>query len=80
METICQPQSDGSGIAGCGMSALPQTSPLGMKLEERDDEVHHGLDASGRNMILNRATYTCTIITITITITMNVRERDGADV
>ena len=39
-----------------------------MKLEERDDEVHHGLDASGRNMILNRATYTCTIITITITI------------
>ena len=51
-------------IAGCGMSALPQTSPLGMKLEERDDEVHHGLDASGRNMILNRATYTCTIITI----------------
>ena len=38
-----------------------------MKLEERDDEVHHGLDASGRNMILNRATYTCTMI-ITITI------------
>ena len=50
------------------MSALPQTSPLGMKLEERDDEVHHGLDASGRNITLNRATYTCTIITITITI------------
>ena len=41
-----------------------------MKLEERDDEVHHGLDASGRNMILNRATYTCTIITIIITITI----------
>ena len=41
-----------------------------MKLEERDDEVHHGLDASGRNMIVNRATYTCTIITITIIITI----------
>ena len=65
METICQPQCDGSWIAGRGMSALPRTSPLGMKLEERD-EVHHGVDASGRNMILNRATYTCTIITITI--------------
>ena len=64
MKTICQPQCDGSGIAWCGMSALPQTSHLGMKLEEREDEVHHGLDASGRNMILNRATYTCTIITI----------------
>ena len=38
METICQPQCDGSGIAGCVMSALPQTSPPGMKLEERDDE------------------------------------------
>ena len=49
METISQPQCDGFGIAGCGMSALPQTS-LGMKLEERDDKVHHGLDASGRNM------------------------------
>ena len=64
METICRPQCDGSWIAGRGMSALPQTSPLGMKLEERDGEVHHGVDASGRNMILNRATYTCTIITI----------------
>ena len=47
MGTICQPQCDGSWIAECGMSALLQTSHPGMKLEERDDEVHHGLDASG---------------------------------
>ena len=46
------------------MSALPQTSSLGMKLEERDDEVHYGLEARGLNMILNGTTYTCTIITI----------------
>ena len=52
LETICQPQCDGSGIAGCGMSALLQPSPLGMKLEERDDGVHHSLEASGRNMIM----------------------------
>ena len=32
--TICQAQCDWSGIAGCGISALPQTSPLGMKLDE----------------------------------------------
>ena len=39
LETICQTQSDGSGIAGSGMSALPQTSLVGMKLEERDGGV-----------------------------------------
>ena len=68
LETICQSQYDGSGIAGRGMSALPQTSPLRMKLEERDDGVLHCMEASGRNMILKRATYQYTIIII-ITIT-----------
>ena len=63
-ETICQPQHDGLGIAGRRMCAIPQTSLLGMKLEDRDDGVYHCLGASGRNMILKRATYKCTIITI----------------
>ena len=62
LETICQSQCDGSGIAGCGMSALLQPSPLRIKLEERDNGVHHCWEASGRNMILKRATYKCTII------------------
>ena len=43
-----------------------------MKLERCDDEVHHDLDATGRNMILNRATYKRTIITIIITITITI--------
>ena len=58
LETICQSQCDGSGIA--------QTSPLGIQLEERDGGVHHYLEASGRNLFLKRAPYECTIITISL--------------
>ena len=64
MNKSVQPQFDGSAIAGHGMSALPRTSHLCMKLEERDDGVHHCLEARGRNMILKRATYKYTVITI----------------
>ena len=68
LEIICQSQCDGSGMAGRGISALLQTSPLRIKLEERDDGVLQCMEASGRNMIVKRATYICTIIIITITI------------
>ena len=37
MNKSVQPQFDGSAVAGHGMSALPRTSHLCMKLEERDD-------------------------------------------
>ena len=65
-ETIYQPQCDGSGIAGRWRSALPQTSPPYTKLEGCDGGVHHCLLASGRNLILKRATYKWIIISITI--------------
>ena len=44
------------------MCAIPQTSPPGMKLEDRDDGVYHCLEASSRKMIMKTTTYKCTII------------------